>query len=350
MRRSPLHDKHTELGARFTPFGDWEMPLQYESVLAEHRAVRTGAGVFDVTHLGRFELNGDGAHAAIRRLLCNDIDRIAPGRCQYTMILGEDGGIIDDLIVWWWDDSRFWVLPNAANHHRVMGLFDAQPGTLVNDLRETTVMLAVQGPDAQGALQGIVGMAPKRFRIESAEWNGTQVAMAGTGYTGEAGAEVCLEPRAASAFMDELTAHGVIPAGLGARDTLRLEAGLSLWGEDIDETVTPLEAGLGAFVRFDHDFIGREALVRLQEDGLPRIRVSFVLDERGVPRHGHRVRSVSGGTGNVTSGNMSPMLGQGIGLALIGPPPSPDEPLEVEIRDRWIPATQKQPPFHLPAD
>lgn len=347
MRRSPLHEKHLELGARFTAFGDWEMPVQYGSVLAEHRAVRERAGFFDVTHLGRFELTGEGAQVAIRRLLCNDIEKIGPGRCQYTMILNQRGGIIDDLIVWWWDDQRFWVLPNAANHGRVMGLFDAEPDTRVRDLRESTVMIAVQGPEAPGILEALVGEAPRRFRVMSAEWMGSLISLAGTGYTGEPGAEVCLPHEVASSFVAALVDAGVEPAGLGARDTLRLEAGLSLWGEDIDEDVTPLEAGLGPFVDFDHEFVGRDALLAQSEAGIPRRRVTFVLEDKGVPRHGYRARSGSGGTGVVTSGNMSPLLGRGVGLALVGPPPSPDEPIEIEIRDRWVPATQKKPPFHL---
>lgn len=347
MRRSPLHDKTAELGARFTGFGGWEMPLQYDSVLAEHRSVRSNAAFFDVTHLGRFELTGSGARAAVDRLLCNKIEKIAPGRCQYTMILNEDGGVIDDLIVWWWEEERFWVLPNAANHERVMALFAGEPSTIVTDLRETTVMIAVQGPQAPTLLESVLGVRPRRFHIAIAVWRGTDVAMAGTGYTGEQGAELCLSPEVAPDLIDALVAVGVAPAGLGARDTLRLEAGLSLWGEDIDETVTPLEAGLGQFVSFDHDFVGKKALFEQQQSGVPRSRVAFVLDGRGVPRHGYKVRTASGSTGEVTSGNMSPILGRGIGLALVGPPPQPDEPIEVEIRDRYVPATQTRPPFHL---
>ncbi len=346
MKRSPLHDKNAELGARFTGFGGWEMPVQYEGVLAEHRAVRTNSGFFDVSHLGRFELTGGGAHSAVRNLLCNDIERISPGRCQYTMILNESGGIVDDLIVWWWDDQRFWVLPNAANHETVMARFGEQPGTTVADLRERTVMLAVQGPEAPRVIEDVLGDRPGRFRVASAERDSTEVAMAGTGYTGEPGAEICLHPEVAAGVVDELVAAGSSPVGLGARDTLRLEAGLSLWGADIDETVTPLEAGLSSFVSFEHDFVGRDALLSQREGGVARSRVSFTLDGRGVPRHGHKVRSAGGSQGAVTSGNMSPMIGLGVGLALMEPPPGADEPLEVEIRDRWVPATQKQPPFH----
>lgn len=346
MRRSPLHDKNVELGARFTGFGGWEMPVQYEGVIAEHKAVRESAGFFDVSHLGRFELSGPGAHATVRRLLCNDIEKVAPGRCQYTMILNDEGGIIDDLIVWWLDDGHFWVLPNAANHDRVMAAFDAESDTVVTDVRETTAMIAVQGPAAPAAIEEVLGVGPARFRVSRLDWNGAEVWMAGTGYTGEAGAELCVDAATAPELVGALGAVGVVPVGLGARDTLRLESGLSLWGEDIDETTTPLEAGLDFFVHFEHDFVGREALLAQKEAGVPRSRVSFVLDERGIPRHGHPLRSSTGGEGVVTSGNMSPLLGKGIGLGYIAPPAAPEDALEVEIRDRWIPVRQAKTPFH----
>ncbi len=346
MNRSPLHDKHLELGARFTDFGDWEMPVRYGSVISEHQAVRHSAGWFDVSHLGRFSLIGDGTTGALRRLLCNDLGRIGPGRCQYTMILNDQGGIIDDLIVWWRTQGRFWVMPNAANHRRVMAVFGTEPDVEVHDLREHTVMLAVQGPEAPAAVESILGSVSSRMRSSSVEWHGSRVEMAGTGYTGEPGAEICLQPETALDFVDALAGAGVTPAGLGARDTLRLEAGLSLWGEDIDETTTPLEAGLGFAVSWEHEFVGREALMRQKEEGVSRARVGFILDDRGVPRHGHRLRTGSGGEGTVTSGNISPMLGTGIGLGYVSPPPAVDDTIEVEIRARWVPARIAKPPFH----
>jgi aminomethyltransferase len=347
MRRSPLHHRHLELGARFTDFGEWEMPLQYQSVLAEHRGVREGAGLFDVTHLGRFELTGPGAGPALRRLLCNDIDRISPGRCQYTMALNERGGIVDDLIVWWWSEDHYWVMPNAANHQRVMAAFREEAETTVRDLRDSTVFLAVQGPRAPQVLSGIFGVAPSRMRVARVSWQGVEVSMAGTGYTGEPGAEICVDPESGVALLDALLGVGVIPAGLGARDTLRLEAGLPLWGLDLDETTTPFEAGLRFAVSLGHDFVGKTVLVEQEAVGVGRALIGFVLDERGVPRHGHRLRTPSGGEGIVTSGNMSPMLGMGIGLGYLSPPPGEDDTtLEVEIRDRWIPARRVRPPFH----
>ncbi len=346
MNRSPLHEVNAALGARFVDFGGWEMPVQYESVLAEHRAVREGAGFFDVTHLGRFELSGSGAHSALKSLLSNDIDRIEPGRSQYTMMLNSAGGIIDDMIVWWWEADRYWVLPNAANHQRVMSVFATQGGCEVDDLQTKTVMVALQGPDAPGVFDEVLGAAPKRFRTEAIVWEGGHVSMAGTGYTGERGGEICTDPNSGVKLVEALVEAGVTPCGLGSRDTLRLEAGLALWGEDIDETTTPLEAGLGFAVSMDHDFVGKAPLVRQLEDGVERALVGFILDERGVPRHGYRVRTAGGGVGEVTSGNMSPMLAEGIGMAYVSPPPTSGESVEVEIRGRWVSARLAKPPFH----
>jgi aminomethyltransferase len=321
------------------------MPLQYRSVLAEHRAVREGAGVFDVSHLGRFELSGPGAVAALRRLLCNDVDRISPERCQYTLMLNERGGIIDDLILWWWEDTRFWVMPNAANHPRVMAAFSEEPGCSTDDLRERTVMMAVQGPEAPALLDRVIGESPRRMRTAVAEWGGAEISMAGTGYTGEPGAEICVEPAIGAHLFQALVEAGATPAGLGARDTLRLEAGLNLWGQDIDETTTPLEAGLDFAVAPGRDFVGADALARQGEKGLDRALVGFVLDDRGVPRHGHRMRTPSGSSGVVTSGNMSPTLGVGIGLGYLSPP-STNGAIEIEVRDQWLKGRVETPPFH----
>ncbi|HEX9847531.1 MAG TPA: glycine cleavage system aminomethyltransferase GcvT [Acidimicrobiia bacterium] len=346
MKRSLLHHLNESLGARFVPFGGWEMPLQYESVLGEHRAVRSAAGVFDVSHLGRFALSGPGSHVAIQRRLCNDIERIEPGRCQYTMILNSDGGIIDDLIVWWWAEHDFWLMPNAANHERVMEAFGKEPDCEVIDLQTDTVFLALQGPKASNLISQIVGEAPGRFRNRRVDWDGSVISMAGTGYTGEDGAEICVDPETGARLMRALIEADATPCGLGSRDTLRLEAGLALWGEDIDETSTPYEAGLGFAVSLDHPFVGRDRLVGQKAGGVERRLTGFVLEDRGIPRHGHEVRASGGGVGAVTSGNLSPMLDRGIGLAYLSPPPQPDETLEVDIRGRWVPARIAKPPFH----
>ena len=346
MNRSPLDDFHRELGGRFIEFGGWELPVSYDSVIAEHKAVRSDAGFFDVSHLGRFELTGPGSHQAIRHLLCNDIDRIEPGRTQYSMILGDDGGIIDDLIVWWWEPSRYWVMPNAANQERVMASFAAQPGCSVRSLREETVLLAVQGPRAPELLETIFEVPVARHAATEVRWEGSEVFMAGTGYTGERGGEVCLDPDSAHRLLDRLLEERVKPCGLGSRDTLRLEAGLPLWGQDIDETTTPFEAGLGFAVALDHDFAGRSHLLAQQEKGVDRLLIGLVLESRGIPRHGYPVRS-GAASGSVTSGNLSPMLDKGVALAYLAPPPgTEDSSAEIEIRGQWLPATISKPPFH----
>lgn len=344
--RSPLHDLNEEMGARFVDFGGWEMPVQYESVLAEHRAVRTGVGIFDVTHLGRFSLEGTGARAALRRLLCNDIERIEAGRCQYTMVLNPSGGVVDDLIVWWRGADDFWPMPNAANHTSVMDIFRAEPDCVVQDLQTETVFLAVQGPESGALVEEVLGVKPGRFRNLRVETTFGTVSMAGTGYTGEAGAELCVDTSIGEVVMKAFVDAGATPCGLGARDTLRLEAGLPLWGEDIDETTTPLEAGLDFAVSLDHDFVGRQKLVSQKETGLDRRLAGFVLESRGIPRHDHEVRTGSGGEGRVTSGNISPMLGTGVGMAYVSPPVEIGDSIEVKIRDRWVPGRVAEPPFH----
>jgi aminomethyltransferase len=322
------------------------MPVQYESVLAEHRAVRANAGVFDVSHLGRFELIGSGARAALDRLLCNNMAKIEPGRTQYTMMLNPDGGIVDDLIVWWWEADRFWVMPNAANQEKVMAAFSAEQAVRVRSLREDTVLLALQGPSAPAMLEATLGSSPSRFRVAETVWDGGHVAMAGTGYTGERGGEIVCDAATGLRLFEVLIESGALACGLGSRDTLRLEAGLPLWGQDLDETTTPLEAHLGFAVDMDHEFVGRDSLLEQKARGVPRRLTGFVLNERGIPRHGHRARTAQG-EGLVTSGNISPMLDIGVGLAYIAPAPGPEDTrLEVEIRDHWVPGTISTPPFH----
>jgi aminomethyltransferase len=344
MKRSPLHDLHQGLGARFVDFGGWEMPVQYTSVLAEHRAVRSAAGWFDVTHLGRFHLGGPGAEAALLALGSNDVTSISPGQTQYNLMLNDSGGIIDDIVVWWWEEDSYWVFPNAANHDRVMSAFAAFPRCTVEDLRAETVLIAVQGPEAPGILERLLGVAPKRFRTAEARWEGQGVRLAGTGYTGERGGEVCVAPGAGRSLVEALVEAGVTPCGLAARDTLRLEAGLPLWGADIDEGTTPFEAGLQFAVDMGHDFRGKPALEAGAGEEPARRLVGFILEGKGIPRHGHAVRTPEG-SGQVTSGNISPMLDTGIGLAYVSPPPV-GPGIEVEIRDRWVPGRIVKPPFH----
>ena len=323
------------------------MPLQYEGTLAEHRAVRSGCGIFDVSHLGRFELAGTGAKDLISRLLCNDPTRIRPGRAQYTMMLTPQGGVIDDIIIWWLTDERFIILPNGANHDTVMGAFaqEANVDASVTDLRAESALLAVQGPDAPTMIEKVLGSAPGWLHLLDNLGPDGSVVAAGSGYTGETGAEIMVSADAGSDILDRFLDVGAVPAGLGARDTLRLEMGYALWGQELTPDISPLEAGLGWAVGWDHDFVGREALTAQRDAGIPQQLVGFRFEGRTIPRHGHKIRSFDS-EGTVTSGNFSPVLGVGIGMGYLSPPP-PDgtETLEVEIRNTWLTAAIVDPPF-----
>jgi aminomethyltransferase len=344
MNRSPLHDLNAEHGARLVDFGGWEMPLQYQSVLAEHKAVRASAGWFDVSHLGRFRWEGRGAMAALQGLLSNDVALIEPGRTQYALLLNQAGGIEDDLLVWQWDEEHYWVLPNASTHDQVMARFAAfAPQVHIEDLRATTAMVAVQGPAAPGLIEDILAIAPKRFRTYLATRAGGTIHLAGTGYTGERGGELVGDPSTVASAVRALTARGVVACGLGARDTLRLEAGLLLAGQDFDRETTPLEAGLEFAIAWDHEFTGRQALEQARLSALRRRLVAFTTEGRKIPRHGYRLRR-SESMGQVSSGNFSPMLECGIGLGYLDPAAS--GPLQVEIRGTWEGAAPTQLPFY----
>jgi len=345
MRRSPLHELNARLGARFVDFGSWEMPVQYESVLAEHRAVRSTGGWFDVSHLGRFSIQGENVRSALRHLLTNDIDALAIGRTQYTLMLNESGGIEDDLLIWRWGDDQFWVMPNAATHDMVLARFrEIAEGADIVDLRETTAMVAVQGPAMSALLTDLVGRWPKRFATDEISEDDNSLWVAGTGYTGEGGGEVVGEPALVSNLVDSLLEAGVTPCGLGARDTLRLEAGLLLAGQDFGPSTNPFEAGLEAAISWDHDFVGRQALAKIRQEGPSRKLLAFTLPGRKIPRHGYSMRAEDS-VGEVTSGNFSPMLEKGIGLGYLAPP-SVDESLEIEIRGVWEAAQRAELPFY----
>ena len=345
MPQSPLHHYHQELGARFVDFGGWEMPLSYGSALEEHRAVRERTGWFDVSHLGRFGWSGEGSASALSRLLCNDHERIGPGRAQYTMILNSDGGVIDDLIIWKPTAEGVTVMPNGVNHLRVMEAFRAaEPRADLVDLRPGTVSLAVQGPEAPPRVEALLGSVPGPFRVAKATYRDGEVWLAGTGYTGELGVELIADPETAEALARDLTAGGAIPCGLASRDLLRLEAGLMLWGHDLNDDITPLEAGLDWTVRFNRDFVGREGLERSKKEGLRRRLVAFRMGDRRIPREGYALRAADA-SGAVTSGNFSPMLGVGIGMGYVSTPFDPAS-LEVEIRGRWVPAEVVEGPFY----
>lgn len=326
-RTGPLHDLHVELGAKFTDFGGWSMPLQYESVVAEHLAVRNASGVFDVSHLGRFRIEGSRSLDAIRRHTTISGGSIEIGGSSYALVLNERGGILDDIVIWRLGEQSFIVLPNAANHVAVMDrLGDAEPV----DLRESTVMLAVQGPDAPAILARVVGFDGPRFSVrESTVIAGAVVA--GTGYTGERGGEIIVDLDQAEAVARSVLGAGATPCGLGARDTLRLEAGLPLWGQDMDETTNPYEVGLGFAVDLSHDFIGKDAL----DPTVSSRRRLFTTSSRRIPRSGQSLVDGSGEpVGTVTSGSFSPVRSEGIGMGLVD---RDSDTLAIDMRGTPVP-------------
>ncbi len=326
-RTGPLHDLHTELGAKFTDFGGWSMPLQYESVVSEHLAVRQGSGIFDVSHLGRFEIAGERGIETIDRHTTIAGASIDIGGSSYGLVLNEEGGILDDIVIWRLEAAAFIVLPNAANHAAVMDRFtDAQP----TDLRESTAMLAVQGPDAPGILEGVVGFDGPRFSVQRSEVTSGAV-VAGTGYTGERGGEIIVDIGQAETVARAVLASGAQPCGLGARDTLRLEAGLPLWGQDMDATTNPYEVGLGFAVDLSHEFIGKDAL----DPTTPSRRRLFTTSSRRIPRTGQVLVDGDGeAVGRVTSGSFSPVRSEGIGMGLVD---RESDTLAVDMRGTLVP-------------
>ena len=354
LRLSPLDAQHRALGARMAEFGGWDMPLQYAGVLEEHRRCRTDAVVFDVSHLGSLRVTGPGAVAALQWALTNDLRRIGPGRAQYSHLLDPlDGHVVDDVIVWWLDEADLLVMPNASNTApAVSALAEAADrgaaGTTVEDVTGQRAVLAVQGPHARARLQGVLPDAAgvARFSVRRLEVGGAPAWAAGTGYTGEDGVELHLGTPAAPGVWRDLLAAGVAPAGLGARDTLRLEAGLPLHGHELGPGITPLQAGLDWVVRFDKGpFRGREALEAERARGVTRRLRGLVLRDRQVPRAGCAVSAEGRPVGMVTSGNFSPTLGRGIALAFLVPDVGPGATVTVDIRGRVASAEVVTPPF-----
>lgn len=327
LRRSPLHDRHRALGAKLTEFGGWEMPLAYPAgTLAEHLGCREHAVVFDVSHLGTVRVAGADAFDRLQAALTNDLAKIARGRAQYTHLCDGDGSVLDDIIVWWIDDSTFDVMPNASNTTRVV---DSVGG---NDVTESRAVLAVQGPDARALLESVVPevAGAGRFRVAPFAWGPARGLVAGTGYTGEDGVELSVPAEHAGTLWDAIVGAGVLPAGLGARDTLRLEAGLPLHGHELGPGITPLQAGLGWVVGWSKPaFQGKEALEAEKAVGPLRRLRGLAVEGRRPPRAGYPVVIDGTPAGEVTSGNFSPVLGHGIALAFL--PPAIEEGTEVSI-------------------
>jgi aminomethyltransferase len=359
VHETPLADRHVALGARMIDFAGWRMPVQYTSILDEHRAVRERVGLFDLSHMGELWVEGQEAAAALDAAVVSAPSRLAVGRAQYSMIVAPDGGILDDLIIYRLADDRFMVVANAGNAAVVSdALAERLAGTraILDDHSLATGLVAIQGPRAVDVLRPLTDVdldAVRYYAIADGTVAGIPAQVARTGYTGEDGFEVFVETDRTAALWDVLLdgvgAAGGLPVGLGARDTLRLEAGMPLYGNELDRDTTPFDAGLGRVVKFDKpgDFVGRAALEKAAAEGPRRRLVGLVVEGRGIARHGYPVHAGERRTGVVTSGTQSPTLGQPIAMASIAAPDGePGTILDVEIRDARVPARVVPLPFY----
>ena len=350
LRRTPLYDRHEAAGAKLVPFAGWEMPVQYEGIRQEHVAVRTGAGLFDVSHMGEIETRGPRAEDFLQRLLSNDVTKIAPQGAQYAALCKEDGGVIDDLFTYRLTDGGFLTVTNASNHAKDLAWFQKQAGEFgdgveVIDRADGFSMLALQGPDARGILrEHLDGDEPERMRWTQGDVAGVPCMVCGTGYTGEDGVELLIPPAGAGQVWDSLIGSGATPAGLGARDTLRLEVCFHLYGNDLSEDRNPIEAGLGWACKLDTGFIGSDVL----RDFEPTQKiVPFAFTGKGIPRQGNPVLVDGAVAGEVTSGTLSPCLDIGIGMAYVPlGSTEPGTPIEVDVRGRVRPAEVRRRPLY----
>ncbi|WP_062310476.1 glycine cleavage system aminomethyltransferase GcvT, partial [Alicyclobacillus sendaiensis] len=352
-KRTPLYDLHLRFGARMVEFHGWEMPVQYTSILDEHRAVRTNVGMFDVSHMGEIEVAGPDSFSFLQRLLTNDLGRLRPGRALYTLMTDDRGGTLDDLLVYRLEDDRFWLVVNAANREADLAWLRDHiqgAGVAVTDRSDEVALLAVQGPRAAEYLERLEleVSALRPFSFTSARFQEGEMIVSRTGYTGEDGFELYTDGETARQLFEKLHALGVTPCGLGARDTLRLEACLPLYGQELRRDVTPLEASLDQFVKFDKgDFIGREALLSEAEAGPSRRLVGLEMADRAIPRTGYAVFRGEHRVGEITSGTLSPTLERPIGLARVSASAAAvGETLEVEIRGKRHAARVVPIPFY----
>ncbi len=350
--RTPLFDKHTEAGARIVDFGGWDMPLHYGSQKAEHHAVRQNAGVFDVSHMTIVDLSGERVREFLQYLLANDVARLTEnGKALYTCMLNADAGVIDDLIIYYIAATEYRLIVNAATRDKDLAWIRKQAeafGVTVAE-RSDLAMVAVQGPNAREMAAPCIAAEHRDTALALKPFNGVQIGdlfVARTGYTGEDGWEICLPAVAAPAVWESLLAAGVAPCGLGARDTLRLEAAMNLYGTDMDDTVSPLESGLGwtvAWEPIERDFIGRSALQALRGGADKRRFVGLLLEDRGVLRNHHKVFVDGIGEGEITSGGFSPTIGKSIALARL--PAGDYDRAQVEVRGKLLNVRIVKTPF-----
>ncbi len=347
LRRTPLYERHVAAGAKLVPFAGWEMPIQYTGIREEHLAVRGHAGVFDVSHMGQVQARGPQAEAFLQRMLSNDVGRIHNGGAQYSVLCREDGGVLDDLFTYRLDDQKFLIVTNAANHEQDRSWLSAHAHELdveVSDRALDFAMLAVQGPAAPRLVQELAqGSLPTRMRCAEVVVAGVRALVCGTGYTGEEGYELLIDPSDAPAVWDAVILAGAAPVGLGARDTLRLEVCFPLYGNDLSADRGPIEAGLGWCCHEDTGFIGAATVAAARERGPAERLAPFVVEGSGIARAGNRVL----GGGVVTSGTFSPCLERGIGMAYVSSQRAqPGTLIEIDVRGRTRSARIAQKPLY----
>jgi aminomethyltransferase len=354
LRRTPLHQAHVDAGARLVEFAGWEMPVSYEGVRPEHLAVRSACGVFDVSHMGEIETAGPAAGELLQRLLSNDLTELEPGGAQYSLLCREDGGVLDDLITYRLAPERYLTVTNAANHERDLAWFREHGADLdaeVSDRLADYAMLAVQGPRARAIVADLfAGELPPRMHtaaLPGRNWaSGAEALVGGTGYTGEDGVEILVEPGLAVSLWGQLLAAGVVPAGLAARDTLRLEACFCLYGNELSTERNPIEAGLGWACAERTGFIGSEAVAAARAEGTGERLAPFTLTERGIPRQANPVLAGGEPVGAVASGSFSPSLERGIGMAYVRADlAGPGYEVEIDVRGTRRPARIERRPL-----
>ncbi|MGN7831884.1 glycine cleavage system aminomethyltransferase GcvT [Pseudoxanthomonas sp. 22568] len=354
-KKTILNDTHRALGAKMVDFGGWDMPIHYGSQIEEHHQVRRDAGMFDVSHMTVVDLHGQRTREFLRHLVANSVDKLkVPGKALYTCMLDASGGVIDDLIIYFMDDAFFRLVVNAATRDKDLAWIQSQAAAFDVEVRERPefAMIAVQGPTARAKVIGLLRESDRaaadklsRFAaVQAQSTAGVPLFVARTGYTGEDGYEIVLPEQDAVGFWNALLEAGVKPAGLGARDTLRLEAGMNLYGQDMDESVSPYEAALAWTVALDagRDFIGRPVLEQQKADGAPRQMIGLVMDEKGVLRHGQKVLTANG-DGEILSGTFSPTLGKAIAFARV--PAGEPGVVRVDIRGKEVPVRVVKFPF-----
>ena len=350
-RRTPLFQQHEELGAKIVPFAGWEMPVTYEGIRAEHSAVRRHAGMFDVSHMGEVEVEGPGALGFLQRVLSNDVAKIAIGGAQYSCLCQEDGGVLDDLFVYRLGGDRYLIVTNAANHASDLAWLGRQSrafDVIVRDVADRYAMLAVQGPHARAVLSGALGIElPPRFHVAHVRVGRRPALACGTGYTGEDGVELLIDPEVAAPIWSELLDAGVVPCGLGARDTLRLEVCYPLHGNELTPERNPIEAGLGWCCKEETNFIGAQTIARARAEGTAEKLVAFEIEGQGIPREGNPVLHDGAPAGVVTSGTFSPSLELGAGMAYVRSELAEvGTAIEIDVRGKRRPARIASKPLY----